>query len=375
MRRLIPLLIFVLLAPRAFADAPATSPSTISAPVQSALSNLSSDDYHVRKKALSDLESALAQQAISLASINDPESQASLTTALEFNNGLNHWLVDLLKLPPDARNAQLDFIKRADLLPTVSQIFGADEQKSTAAVHQLAAITDPSADVFLAHLVDNDSRAVSLAAMEVLWDRNPTDVTVDVLWQRAVESGFYRVEKPASPPPTFRGRPVPDTSGIFTSLRAARDADIACEVLIHLQAPQVEAKIDNYLQRALDHIADADPKAAIPYFSNIGPIRNIYRLIDAYKPQSALPALYVIATGRAVINYNGHNGNAHFYFSNRTAAIAEVLMLTNQNPDDYGLQRHDATFAKWIVASDAAEKDAINKLQAWHSHQEATPHP
>jgi hypothetical protein len=172
---------------------------------------------------------------------------------------------------------------------------------------------------------------------------------------------------PPTPVLTFRGRPVPDRSGLFNTLLASRDSDLACEVLIHMKAPQVEGKINGFYDRAVHVLANPDVSVSQPYFSNSGPSRNVWRLLEAYKPKSAMQNLYAIATGNVVIEYNGRDDTGRLYLSNRTAAIAGVLMLTGQNPSDYKIQRVDRVFAQWDFPSKLVEEDAITKLKQWRA--------
>src|ERR1700753_3908357 len=89
---------------------PKDSLPSLSPAMQSALVQLSSDQFAVREKAREQLKIAFQEQAMALASQKGPEMRASLLSTLQFDEGLVRWEEDMLALPPDQRDAELQLV-------------------------------------------------------------------------------------------------------------------------------------------------------------------------------------------------------------------------------------------------------------------------
>src|ERR1035437_4091989 len=251
----------------------------LSPAVQHAIAELSTDDFKTRQEALQKLELALGQQMKLLVASEDPEVQSRLTSLLEFNDGLARWVLDAMKLPADQRKALLDLGLRPEVLPTIANVFSPEADKRGEGVKALGKIDSPEATVILARLLDDPERPVYVAAMEAVWDRKPTDAVVDALWNRAVESGFAGIRPQTVvqlPNVAFRGKPVAGGGGVvfLGGVYRGQDASLACDVLINLKAPQVNAKLGAIME-SLEKIA-----ATSPWKLNgqTEPMKNIYRL-------------------------------------------------------------------------------------------------
>ena len=356
--------------------------------VQTALAQFSSDDFNTRRKALEHLEAAFAQEAVLLASEKSPEVQADLSRALEFQDGLIRWEQSVLKMPAEGRATELQLISNPKVFPILSKIFSARSSLRVEGIQALAApdwseVSPMGVDLLLAHLVDDDDREVSLAAMEVVWNRKPSAPVVNVLWRRAVEEGMNRslrsaVAMPHTKQLTFLGRPVQTSGGFFSSPGQAgtNDSDIATDVLAHLQSPLVKEKLIAFFRQAAEMSARPDVTNAQLYsYSSITPAaKNAFALLETYKPVEVIPSLYGLATSRAAPAYSYSDGAGRYVATNRTCAIAALTMLTGQRSEDYQLKQLDrrsrglmpgATGSMWVVPAQADEQAAVTKLQEW----------
>jgi len=364
-------LLCVASAVRAADPIPQDASPALAPAVLTALKGLSSEDFSVRQKAQRQLEAALAQQAVALASENDAEGQARLSGVLEFDDGLIRWIQDFLKSSRDERDAQLQLISHPDVLPILSKIFSTQTSRRTEGIAELAKLDFPGVDLLLARMIDDEDRAVSVAAMEGVWDRKPTTPIVDALWRRAVEAGMSRnfhYITPTSPAISFRGRPL---SGVSTGIVYSRgtDGDIAAEILIHFQTSQVNDKLIAFFRQAAETASrpDATNTQLMAYSIFYPSIRNAYTLLQSYKPAEAIPSLFSLATCR-MVQHNEYSDQANkFYASNRTTALATLVMLTDQREEDYHLKQLDRGTAGtlWVCSSFEDEEAAVAKLRVW----------
>jgi hypothetical protein len=372
MRPLTTLLLSACLIASARAASPTTLPAaTLDPAIQAALNNLSSEEFSDRERAFRDLQVALGQQIQALLRPDDPETQARVAALLKFNAGLSHWILDTMALPDPQRRALLAFGLQPNLLPIVAKV-GADATDARIeAIHDLSQLHDPLATDILAPLLEDNDRAVYIAAMEAAWDREPRDAIVDRLWERAVDAGFavYSPQVNLQQTIHFRGEELGQTFYDNAAFRHMQDGDIACDVLIHLQAPQVAGKLTAFFQRVDAALNGPDAMARDNrqwmYGVNSAPMKNVYRLLNAYQPPEVLPFLYRLATGPARQPFNGQVNNLHFFWSNRTLPLATLLLLTNQNPASYKLTQINRPVGNWAFATQLDEDAAVKKLQAW----------
>jgi hypothetical protein len=362
----------------ATARADASTPTTVPAPaldpaIQSALRNLSSEEFTDREHAFRELQIALGRQVQALLRPDDPETQARVAALLKFNEGLSRWILDTLTLPDPQRRVLLAFGLRADMLPIVAKIGSSDSDLRVEAIHALAQSHDPLATDILAPLLEDDDRAVYIAAMEAAWDREPRDAIVDRLWERAVDAGFAIYNPQAAQPQTvrFRGEDLGQTFYDNAAYRHMQDGDVACDVLVHLQAPQLDGKLTAFFEH-VDAALNSAPAQGQGrdnhvwmYGVNSAPMKNVYRLLNAYQPPHALPILYHLATGAVHQPVNGQVNNQHYFWSDRTLPLTTVVQLTHQNTADYKLTQMNPPVGNWAFATQGDEEAAVRKLQAW----------
>jgi hypothetical protein len=218
--------------------------------------------------------------------------------------------------------------------------------------------------------VGDPDRSVYVAAMEVLWDRPPTDAAVDVLWQRAVAAGVAiyqpKVTLEASNI-TFRGQVLAAESVTDNSVyRQSQDHAVACDVLVHLQAPQVVARLKQMLANIeASYTGLGAGRNAWMYSGTQEPMKNFARLMRAYMPPEVIPALYRIATSRVIQRSQGNINGVKYFWSNRTWAIALLFEMTDRNPEDAKLVKQAVISGMWTVAGEAEEEIVIRDLKTW----------
>ncbi|MGN6368417.1 MAG: hypothetical protein ACTHN5_09170 [Phycisphaerae bacterium] len=347
---------------------PATQPALTPA-LEAALHQLSSQEFSTRERALADLERLLGQQTQALLSPADPESKARVASLLEFNEGLSAWVLQTLKLPEENRRKLLEFGLRPEMLPIVARLGSPVGTIRAEGVRELAAVSDPMVNEVLAPLLDDNDRSVYVAAMEVAWDRPPTDTLVNHLWERAVEAGFniYAPQQNQQPEVMFRGQPLGPTFFDNAAYRRMQDSNVATDVLIHLNAPQITPKLIAFLHRVVKAYGSANLRDARiwMYGPNSLPMKNIYAMLKAYRSKETLPALFRLATAPLVQPFNGQINNMRYFWSNRTYPLALLLELTDQDPSEYKLSRLARPQGTWAFANQADEDAAIKKLQTW----------
>ncbi|MCL2649269.1 MAG: hypothetical protein FWD61_20105 [Phycisphaerales bacterium] len=353
------------------AGEPATSPSqtsveALSPAVGQAIAELSSDNFQTRQAAVKKLQLAMGRQMRALIASDDPETQARLTSLLQFNDGLARWMLDVMKLPPDQRKSQLDFGLREDVLPAIAGIFSAETDKRVQGVKALGKFDAPEATAMLARLIDDTDRHVYIAAMEAVWDRKPTQAVVDALWQRAIDAGFtgYRSQPaPIAANPMFRGRVVAGSTISNRIYIMPQDAAIAGEVLAHLHSPLVGDKLDAFMG-TLETLTKNNPWL---FNNNTEYVKNMFRLVTEYKTPGSMRALYRLATTAAYQPMAGQVGNEKYYWSARTSPLAALIEATGQKPEDYRLKRIVVLGNVWAFPAEKDENDAIKKLRDWMS--------
>jgi hypothetical protein len=338
--------------------------------VERALHDLGTADFGNREKALADLQSALARQLLALLSTRDPEVESRLRQLLEFQAGITRWALDLLALPPEKRAAAVAFGLRPEMVRIMPKLFSDAAAERLAGVKDLRDRPGDEATDLLAKFVDDPDRAVYVAAMEGLWDRRPTAAAIDALWFRAVDAGLavYRPQATAAGEPIlFRGRAVgagtvSDTSALY---RRAQDGALACDVLAHLQAPEVLGKLVRLLDEVDAAAANPAGRTIAIYSSTQEPMKNVARLLEVYKPPAVAPVLYRIATGRVAQRSQGQVNAIRYYSTNRTWAIAALLQLTGQKPEDAKLARQPLLNGMWATTGEADEEAAVAALKKW----------
>ena len=342
----------------------AETSAALSPVMREALPGLSAEDYQTREQAQKQIQLALSQQLASLLANHDIEVETRTAALLEFNDGVTRWAIDTLKLPPEQRQAQIKWGLNPEVLPIVARIYSPTLNNRIEGIKQLPKYDDADVSFLLARLLNDSDRAVYLGAMEAVWDRKPTDAIVDALWYRAVENGFAL---PNSQPVGhggnmvfFRGRPIGDN---IAASRRLQDDQIAVEVLIKLKAAQMRDRLKTFFEKADQEFAGDNVSNL--YLAVNAPMANAYRLAEAYKPKEIVPVLYRLAIGRGTNKVQSQLHDVRYYWTIHTAPLAALVTITEQNPEDYKLQKLEIVHGLWSVPTEADEAAAVEKIKNW----------
>jgi len=351
---------------------------TLSPAVMTAVGQLSAEDFTSREKAVSQLQAALGQELRAIAEVQDPEAQARIGDLLAFEEGLAAWAGEVMKLPRDKQKAMLDLGLRADVLPHVAGLYMKDVGKRLDAVKALGKIADAGVTDLLAKALEDPEQQVYVAAMEAVWDRQPTDAVVEALWVRAVTAQFATMRpQPVDRLPanvTFRGKSIPvQDNGDNTMYLRMQDNTLATDVLAHLQAPGIGTKLKALFEEVEAAYSKKNPNGVgggdqdvWMYMPTQESMKNAARLAEAYKPKEIVPVLYRIATGPALQKSSGQMGRGQtFYWSNRTWAVVLTLKLTGQPTEVWNIKAQPNLSNMWTLPGEADEHAVIAKLREW----------
>ncbi len=360
------------------AQSPATQP-TLSPEALAALHNLSSDEFATRQRALKDLELAMGQQIQALLIPDDPESQARVSSLLEFNEGLSRWILNTLALPEPQRHALLAIGLRSDMLATVAKLAAKSPDTRVEGIHEVAQLHDATASDLLAPLLDDDDREVYIAAMEAAWDLPATQSLIDSLWNRAIDAGFAAYSptvQPARSDIKFRGKSLGASYVDNSGFRKMQDADIACDVLVHLNSPLVIDKLVAFFRSVDEAVTTPNSRENRLWLfgPSSAPMRNTYQLLTAYHPKEVLPVLFHLATGPNRQTFQGIANNIRYFSSNRTMPLVMLILFTDQKPEEYKLLPVAQPVGTWAFPSQEAENNAITKIKSWWDNN-PTLHP
>ena len=356
-RVLVPIVLLVAALSVRGADAPKTPAEAPQ--VLAAVQLFSSESFAERQQASTAVQQALAAQMQALLRVDDPEAKARMDSLLEFNEGLAHWARDTQALPRDQQEAQWKWCLKPEVCPILARVYARRHEIRAAAVRELDKIPDPEASLLLARLIKDESRAVSLAAMEVVWDRPTTPAIVEALWDRAIEwnSAQLRGEWPGLPNVFFRGRNMgADPADRYRAEIPFQDREIATEVLIQLKSPEVTAKLAALLDRMVK-----DPNNPI-YQPASPPIKNAYRIIAATKPRTVVPTLMKLVAAKPVPS---QFGNPRMFWTNRTETLALIVQVLGLDLSEYRLTKTVEMGGAWVFPTEQDETTALATLQTW----------
>ena len=348
--------------------APVLSPK-----MDAALRQLTDESFSKRESAVKAIEQSLVDQVGELLKVNDPEAQEKIGTVLEFNDALQKWAIDSLKLPAEERASQLKWGLKPEIFPIIANIYSTNAKTRAAGVKDLAKIPGPEASSVLARLILDEEREVYLAAMEAVWDRPATPAIIDALWNRAVLAVLaYRDVGGVIPPSglQFRGQPLGAVfAGNYFAMTRVQDNGLATDVLVQLKGPLLSRKATDFLEQyEKGQVATAADPRNLTY---VQPLRNVYAIVEACKFQEALPILVKLASAKVGPSTSTTFNKKSIYWSNRTGALGAALVLLKQDPADYKVQKHPGGSNLWVTANQDDEDEAVQKLQDfWNKHKD-----
>lgn len=383
-------------SPSLIAAPPATAPATRPAPdFSAALQQLAEDDFSAREQAVVKLQSMLLdqtrrqteiqelllqlQQSLSgqlkqLALVTDPEAQARAAGLLETQQGVIRWTIEVMKSPPDQRKTLLAWGFKQSTGALVGKAFAQPRKLRLEAIKELAKLDDDGASWTLAQLLNDKDPIVRAQTMASVWDRKAAPDIVAALFSRALtrisaDSENSDDNQPNESPPTikieFPGLTYSMTFSDPDDVDPSDDSPLATALLIHLQSPEVSRRLTEVI-----HATFKDNHLKSPNIDTRW-VQNFAALSEKYELKAAVPMLAALALVPNVGMSSNEFNNKQYFWSNRTAALGALLVLTHQNPEDYKLSRmHDPSENGspnwfWSVAVQTDEPLAIKKLHTW----------
>ncbi len=187
---------------------------------QTALVQLSADDFETREQAvkklqvllaeqtrqqvhiqemMEQLQQSLAAQIKQLTVVQDPESQKRVAGLLEMQASLTHWVLQVMALPVDQRHKLLEWGFSPEAVPVLTRIYSRNSGARRAGIKELGKLVGPGADWTLEQLIRNTTAGTSVAAMAVAYERSPCDGVIEALWYRAIGGHMQRARSRGCP--------------------------------------------------------------------------------------------------------------------------------------------------------------------------------
>ena len=356
------LVISAVLASGTFAaDAPA--PVRVAPEFTAALKELTAPEFARREAAGSALEHLLAADLRLIIDADSTAARERVKEVIEFDEGLTRWALDLLKLPQDERKSLVAWGLDPANVPIVAKVYSSSAQVRLEGVRALAnAKGDAEVSYLLATLLEEDNRDIHLAAMEVAWDRKPTEAVVEALWKRAISimwnTYFPRPEQQAA-------RII--NNGMFMAVenpyRRAQDSEPAADTLIHFKSPLVQDKLRKLFQDMEHDAAGPNAPMAMASVFQTEPGKQLGRLLEAYKTPEALPTLTRLASQPVAYRQQQNINGKAFFMSNRTPAIAMLALHSGLDPAELKMSRVVYMGNAWTFATEKDEEAGLAKLQ------------
>jgi hypothetical protein len=357
------------------ADAPATQP--LSPEIGNAINQLSADDYQERQHAVGKIQQALADTIRQLLLLDDPEARNRMSAIMEFNAGLSRWAMDVMQMTKEQRDPMVTWGTLPENAPLIAKLYSTRAEQRLDGIKDLAKRTEPPAAVLLAALIRDDDRAIRLSAIAAARDRPIHPAITDALWTVATTqpgNGIRRLNINGGQV-NIVGNGRLAIGGITYFGNQTGEQDAAAEALIHLKDPSVPARVRAFLE--------SPPRNALGDVRFAGVMANdstqrVLNIAGAYQVTEALPALMKIVTG-PVTNANSFNFNGQSsYFSNRTAAMAAVCLISGQQLEEYNLHKlpqgnQGVTTDQWATNDAAAEGQAADRLANWYAKYQQKP--
>jgi hypothetical protein len=315
---------------------------------------------------------------------DDPEIQARAARIVSFNAAIASFLADAMTdedSDPAARNAWIRWGLSPEHMQQVAAAYDADVSVRVTAAASLAHVPGPEADRLLATLINDSDREVALRAIDAAWDRTPGDAVIDALLQKGILLGFQQMGvspaqisagKIVSAQYTrtiiIRGRAFPVTTDQIDLQNRMADAPIAVDLLLAYNSPKVRAKVDALFTALSTADRSALARALSPNYGE--PALEFRRLIEAYNPPHALPAIIAgVATPSVDGSYTNINGKM-YRLSSRIDLFAIALDMLQESHADYRLVRLQNWGNRYLFDGSQEDEDkAVKKLlDFWKEH-------
>jgi hypothetical protein len=330
------------------------------------------------------MQARWAAEVRELASQNDPEGVARAVRVLGFADGMGQFLADALTSTEDGggageREKVVAWALEPDHAMAVAGAYDREAETRAAAARALGKFSGGEADVMLARLIEDGEREVSLAAIDACWDRAASPAVVDALWNKViviglrsmgatvdfVGAGRERDELLRAPRTlTFRGRTLQDYSYSTRLALRAQDADVATDLLIHMNTPLVRKRAEE-----LFGVMARSNVQTMRYLlsTRYGTVSvHAMRLFRAYKPANAIPVMLGLLDKTASDGNEQTINGQKVYFSTRADLIGFVVEMADLDWESYHLTRLANWGAAWGILGGAKEEgEAAGKLKSW----------
>lgn len=242
-----------------------------------------------------------------------------------------------------------------------------------AGARELAKIEGEQTTWLLAQLINDPDREVALNAMDAVWDRPPSPLIVEALWNRATGYTMNQIRPPT--PRTrminIRGRAIQVYDQDYNNNSRLADGDVAADVLLRYKSPAIGEKLNGVfveLEASLNNPNDYRWRVISPNYGGDG-ARSFLRLVEAYKPKESVPALVKML---AMTNNNNDGGdttinnNEKVRYSTRIDAAALLIKIIGQDPDDYNVRKYPNWGDRWLIKGGMDEEnELVKRIQKW----------
>jgi len=363
------------------------------AKLQAALADQARDVIALQQVMLR-VQQNLGTQLRALTRAGDPQGRARVAGLLEYNSAVYRWAAEAAGLPPDQRDATLNWGLSGDNLDLIADAYGSDAEAKSEAIRRLAKQeVSAGTDSTVRMLIAGRDREASLLMVDSIYDRKPSPGIVDAVCDRAFGYQLIQLRLRQQPAAVHtltlhgRGINVPDSpnSGFTNNNASQQDSEVAADLLISWNNSHAADRFEAYF---------TEMTAAAGTTLNDGRILNLLspnnavsitlgRLVDVYKPKTLVPMCVKVFESAPFNpndqNINNNNVNEKYHSSSRIDAAAMFARTTGQDPASLGLVRFPNYSNSWMIKGSGGEENELLKtIHAWlkdHGKDYGVPAP
>jgi len=310
----------------------------------------------------------------------DAEADARVAGLMEFIQAVSRWAGDCMLLPAAQRDAMLKWGSTDEMMPMIAAMYSRSTEARVQAIREVA--KNPATEQvnwLLLQMLNDQDRAASLTAMDVLSNRPPNPEVINALWNRSMANTLTQVRGQARPARTrmvtVAGRNVQvveQDSG--DGARNLPDGDVAADVLIKYDTPAVAEKLDDLfkeLGRTLDGSNNSNAWRSLSTYYGGNNNATLWRLVSAYQPKEAVRFLVKAVDqasndgGESIMNVNGKQ--ERFRMGSKVEFAVMLLRATGQSTEDYGIVRMPNYNPERFAVKGSMDDEAAmsKKVQEW----------
>jgi hypothetical protein len=348
------------------------------------MEKLHSDAAYIDKVATR-MRGNLVAETVFLSEQKDAEIAARAASLLSFNAAVNRFLIEA-EQQPDAtkRDAWIAWGLSAAHVQQVAAVYDEDPDVRLEAALTLAHDPAPQNDALLAALVRDEEAEVAVRTMDAIWDRAPSQVLIDALWDRGISYAFKQLGistegNAGSPGPrvaanarviTVRGQAIAVGNNPYAEANNASVASLAVDLLVRLNDDRVRTKVNDLFVKLMPPRVEPGifVRALSPTYGQ--PAESFSRLVAAYHPVQALPAMLAVLKAGGQDGYTNDVNGQQYRGSSRIDLMALALPMMSETPEDYGLVKLSMWGNRWMLAgTEEDEEKAVDKVLAfWKEH-------